>query len=773
MAAEALQISARRIRAALRLFLITMIVVLACINSSLAEPVDELTRPIPTVAAIHCDYSPVSFWNKTTSTPSGFFVDIMDSVAARAGVQVSYICRNGSDEIIDAIENGDADFGVLVKTKERGKKLLFSTPIDTIYLSFFARSQSDVAPARVPSGHIVGVIEGTASYEKLKDREDVRLQKYGSYREGLFGLLAGEISLFAGEEAMVLKQMRETGLEDRIKKVGKPFFELQRCLVVRKDHVQLLKLMNETLKDFVSGPEYQRIYIKWYGAPTPYWTNRRILAVSGVFLIIAISGIAFWRYVSISKLNTELIRTMSERNRTEVALRESEEKFRTLFESASDALVIIDTQGKIIDANRTAYERLGYTKEEILSMPITELNTEEFSGFVPERIESLLQDGHHVFESAHRRKDGSAMPVEANIKLMDFGGKKVFFSVTRDITERKQVEAVRKESQERLLTVLNSMDAIVYVSDIKTYELLFVNNYVKDLFGDIVGQTCWKTLQVGQSGPCAFCTNDKLLDAAGKPKGIYQWEFQNTVNGNWYDMRDRALTWIDGRIVRMEIATDITERKKAEEQIKQSLREKEALLREIHHRVKNNLAVISSLLGLQAESVTDESLRRSLQETQQRMKSMALVHEHLYQKKDFSRINYKDFIIDVIKELESIYHKPNGTIEIKFNIEDLTLDIDAAIPCSLIINELVTNAYKYAFPDNRSGELGISFAKEDDAYILTIKDNGIGLPEDVDYRNSNTLGLQIVNVLCKQLRGTLQMRVDRGTEAVITFRASE
>lgn len=524
MAAKAIRTYARHIRDALSLFLITMVVVLACISSSMAEPADELKKPVSIVAVIRCDYSPVSLWNVAGRTPSGFFVDIMNSVSARAGVSVSYICRNGSAEIMDTIESGVADVGVLLKSREREKRLSFSTPIDTTYLAFFSRSQSDVDPARLPSNRIVGVIKDCMSIEKLKDRVGMRLQIYGSYREGLFGLLAGEIGLFAGEEAMVLKQTRETGLEDRIQRVGKPFSELQRCLVVRKDNVQLLGLINKALKDFVSSPEYQRIYLKWYGAPTPYWTNRRVFAVSGVFLIIAISGIAFWRYVSISKINAVLLRT-------------------------------------------------------------------------------------------------------------------------------------------------------------------------------------------------------------------------------------------------------IEERKKAEEQIKQSLIEKEALLREIHHRVKNNLAVISSLLGLQAEGVTDEGLRHSLEEMQQRMKSMALVHEHLYQKKDFSRINYKDFIIHVIKELESIYHKQNGTIEIKLNIEDLTLDIDSAIPCSLIINELVTNAYKYAFPDNRSGELSIRFVKEDDAYILTIKDNGIGLPENVDFRNSKTLGLQIVNVLCKQLRANLEMRVDRGTEAVIKFRA--
>lgn len=115
-----------------------------------------------------------------------------------------------------------------------------------------------------------------------------------------------------------------------------------------------------------------------------------------------------------------------------------------------------------------------------------------------------------------------------------------------------------------IATVLDSLDALVYVSDMKTYELLFTNDYGRKIWGDIQGKTCWKVLQKDQQGPCNFCTNDRLLDSSGSPTGVYVWEFQNTVNKRWYQCRDQAITWVDGRIVRMEVATDITERKQAE-----------------------------------------------------------------------------------------------------------------------------------------------------------------------------------------------------------------
>lgn len=137
-----------------------------------------------------------------------------------------------------------------------------------------------------------------------------------------------------------------------------------------------------------------------------------------------------------------------------------------------------------------------------------------------------------------------------------------------NIVGRRALDHALHRSQKMFTALLDSLSAIVYVTDIKTHELLYVNKYTKDIFGDIVGKLCWQTLQTAQTGPCDFCTNEKLLTPEGKPKGVYHWEFQNTVNGRWYDIHDRAIEWIDGRIARLEIATDITERKKTEEELK-------------------------------------------------------------------------------------------------------------------------------------------------------------------------------------------------------------
>ncbi|MBF0559567.1 MAG: PAS domain S-box protein [Nitrospirae bacterium] len=460
---------------------------------------------------------------------------------------------------------------------------------------------------------------------------------------------------------------------------------------------------------------------------------------------------------------------ITERKLMEMALQQSEEKFRTLFESAIDALFIIDMDGNFIDVNKTAYERLGYTKEEMLSMKLSQLDQPEFAARLQERMEHMQNKGEGVFESAHLRKDGTAMPVEINTRVMEFQGKKVFFSVIRDISERKQMEEALHESEKRYRTLFEqSPDGMLLIDT--AGKIIKFNETAHQQLGYTREE--FEKLSLSDIDPVE--SPEQIQDRINRLLKEGKVEFDVKHRTKQGEIRDVQIITqpidLSGKTFFHTIWFDITERKKAEQQIKQSLKEKEILLREIHHRVKNNLAVISSLLRLQALGAKNESLSEALEESQQRIKSMALVHEHLYQARDFSCINYKDFINDIVKELETIHLKRNRTIVTKLNIEDLTLDIDSAIPCSLIINELITNTYKYAFPDSRSGELSISFVKEADTYILAIKDNGIGLPEGFDYRKSNTLGLQIVNVLCKQLRGTLQMRSDRGTEAVITFK---
>jgi two-component sensor histidine kinase len=203
------------------------------------------------------------------------------------------------------------------------------------------------------------------------------------------------------------------------------------------------------------------------------------------------------------------------------------------------------------------------------------------------------------------------------------------------------------------------------------------------------------------------------------------------------------------------------ERRKAQEQIKASLKEKEVLLKEIHHRVKNNLQIICSLLDLQAEHLTDTKVIEVFQESQNRIQSMALIHEKLYQSDDLATINFADYINELITNLCYSYEVHLDAISLKTNIEPIVLDIDTAIPCGLIVNELVSNSLKYAFPFGYRGELCIELhSVSEHEFILIVSDTGIGLPKDLDFKNTKSLGLQLVNSLTHQLNGSISLNRD-------------
>jgi PAS domain S-box-containing protein len=216
---------------------------------------------------------------------------------------------------------------------------------------------------------------------------------------------------------------------------------------------------------------------------------------------------------------------------------------------------------------------------------------------------------------------------------------------------------------------------------------------------------------------------------------------------------------------------DITKRKQAEEQVQASLREKEVLLKEIHHRVKNNLQIVSSLLNLQSQTVKDRSSLEVLRESQNRIRSMALIHEKLYRSKDLARVDFSEYVHDLSTFLFRSYQADSSAVSLRVNAaRDVQLGIDTAIPCGLIVNELVSNALKHAFPGGRAGEVWVELARTGGNMLtLVVRDNGVGFPASEDYRHTQSLGLQLVNTLVDQLEGSLELDPGGGTTFKIMF----
>jgi PAS domain S-box-containing protein len=467
---------------------------------------------------------------------------------------------------------------------------------------------------------------------------------------------------------------------------------------------------------------------------------------------------------------------ITERKYAETRIRESEEKLQKIIDGSSTVIFVKDLDGKYLLIN-SLYEKLFHiSKCAIVGKTDYDVFPREAAkSFRDADLEVLKANKPLEVDERVPQDDGIHNYISVKFPLYDSEGNPyAVCGIATDITGRKLAEEAIEKSEKKFRDLTESTSDWVWElneNGVFTYSNLQVREIVGYEPEELLGKTPFDYMRPEEARRVVefFHATTAALKAFNA--------FENSTlhkDGHEVIIETSGVPCFDteGRFSGYRgINRDITGRKKVEEHIKQSLREKETLLREIHHRVKNNMAVVSALLSLQARKIKDATVSRLFEESQQRVKSMALVHEKLYQTKDFSSINFEDYIKSLVSEIISLYRIDTSVITTEINIEGIELDLESAVPCGLIINELLTNAFKYAFPDNRGGVLRVDFTKTDDNYTLTIKDNGVGLPEGFDYKEANTLGLQLVNVLTGQIRGTLRIKSDKGTEAVVTFKA--
>lgn len=340
---------------------------------------------------------------------------------------------------------------------------------------------------------------------------------------------------------------------------------------------------------------------------------------------------------------------------------------------------------------------------------------------------------------------------------------------------RRKMENTLRESEERYSLTLDAVNDGLWDWDVSSGDAFFSPNYYKMLGYDTgefpANYESWRLLVHPDDKDSA----EKELQESVKSCEGFEIDLRmKTKSGQWLwvSTRGKAVEKdLDGTATRM-VGTlnDITTRIIIEKKIKKSLAEKETLLKEIHHRVKNNLMIISSLLNLQSRQIKDKASKDIFKESQNRARSMALIHERLYQSTDLKRIDFGYYIGSLSKELFHTYAGDLGRIELKINVDDIFLDINTAIPLGLIVNELITNSLKHAFPEGKMGEINIDFHPQDDHYEFSVKDNGIGFPKDLDFHNTNSLGMQMVTSLTDQIDGEIELNRSGGTEFKITFK---
>jgi two-component sensor histidine kinase len=221
------------------------------------------------------------------------------------------------------------------------------------------------------------------------------------------------------------------------------------------------------------------------------------------------------------------------------------------------------------------------------------------------------------------------------------------------------------------------------------------------------------------------------------------------------------------------VASNIARQKESEQRLRESLREKEVLLKEVHHRVKNNLQVISSLLNLQASELHDPAMIRVLRDSQTRVRSMALIHEQLYRSDDLAHIDFADYTNELVDHLNRTLGSRSERIQLSLDIRPLRLSLDLAIPCGMIVNELVCNALEHAFPENLSGEIRVTFRRDDDTYRLTVADTGVGMRGSLSSKQATTMGLKVVQALTRQIHGQLEHECQGGSVFTVSFPYAE
>ena len=468
-----------------------------------------------------------------------------------------------------------------------------------------------------------------------------------------------------------------------------------------------------------------------------------------------------------------IARDITEHRKTEKALRDREEKYRKIFESLYDVYYLTDREGMISEISPSVYRQAGWDPEDVIGHPVTDFYLDPSA---KETFAKTLKETGAVndYELQLLAKDGRVIDVSVSSHIVfdDDCNPVGVEGVLRDISTRKKMEEALKESEQKFRTMVeNSLQGIFIVQDM---EMVYAN----EALSQIVGYSLEEIQALSQEEMRGIIHPEdqnkvwgRMADRLAGKDVPSRYEFKAIKkNGDtvWMEMVSNRIEY-EGKPAVQGAIIDISDRQQADEQIKASLKEKEVMLREIHHRVKNNMQIILSLLRIQSRTVADKETREVFKQSQNRIRSMALIHEALYKSGDLAHIDFADYISRMTTHLLSIYREDLGHVEVKQEAEGVFLDINKAIPCGLIISELVSNSLKHAFPEKREGNVLIRMLMNKGKNELVVKDDGIGFPAGLNFRKTETLGLQLVTDLVLQVSGSIQLKRTKGTEFIVKF----
>ncbi|MEG4577901.1 PAS domain S-box protein [Microcoleus sp. N3A4] len=492
--------------------------------------------------------------------------------------------------------------------------------------------------------------------------------------------------------------------------------------------------------------------------------EKRLLRKDGTVVWVNITVSLIKEPLSGAIYNVVVTEDISDRKQAEAALKESEERFRQLAENIESVFWMVNVQPQEIIYISPGYAKIWgrscadlYAYGSFFTESIHPEDRERVIATFTKKIESEEDIEYRIV-----RPDGKIRWIRARAFPIRNQAGQVYriVGIAEDISERKQAENTIRESEERFRQLAENIQDSFWLMSAEFTDLLYLSPAYENIWGRSHEELYAEPLKMMEW----VHPEDKHLleEAMGR---VLQGESTSTEyrifrpDGTMRWVCDRAFSIYDeaGKIYRIAgIGEDISDRKLTEARIQAALREKEVLLKEIHHRVKNNMQVISSLLQLQAQYIEDESTLALFEESQTRIHSMALIHEQLYQSEHLDRIDLPPYVENLVANLYQSFGCGNTAIQFNLKVDPIYLNIETAIPCGLIINELVSNSLKYAFTKNLAGLITIKFSEiNSQQFQLIIQDNGSGFPADFDVEKTETLGLRLVRMLAYQLEGTI------------------
>lgn len=479
------------------------------------------------------------------------------------------------------------------------------------------------------------------------------------------------------------------------------------------------------------------------------------------------------------KVDNDSLRIQLEQNRIiQRRLQNSQSYSEGIIESSLDMIFTTDTEGKIDKINSAAKSQFQYERVDVIRKPFGLLLKDK--ELEKEIIEKLNISNSYSGEIRMKRKDGSTFPALLSISQF-FNTEGTFLGImgiSRDITEMVSKEQEIKKQASKLTAIIESSSHYFFTVN-KNYRFTSFNQLFKDdirynynvdleLFDDFFSLV--KIAQKRNKVEEEYWKN--IFDRAFSGESVEFEVDRKNVNGVGYyrEMYINPIVGERGVINEVSgIGHDITQKKLNEIELTNSLKEKEILLKEVHHRVKNNMQVISSILSLQSSYVTDDHVLEVLKESRNRIDAMASIHERLYRTTNLSDIRFSSYVKDLVESLVNTYELLDTSVELVFSLDEVFLSLNHAIPCGLILNELISNSLKYAFKGQKKGKIEITLISKLGKISLSLADDGVGIPEGINAQTTDTLGLQLVSTLVEQMEGTLYLDRQDGTKFIISF----